>query len=149
MIWLLVAAAALLGVLLPVQAGVNVQLRAGVGHPMVAATLSFAVGTLALLAVSLIMRPGVPAAAAVARLPWWAWTGGLLGALYIVSTIVLAPRLGAATLLAAIVAGQMLASLILDHFGMLGFPIQPVTPVRVAGVVLIVAGVVLLQAPKG
>lgn len=148
MSWLLLAVAVLIGVVLPVQVGVNAQLRVGVGHPMVAATLSFAVGTLGLLAVTAVLRPGLPAVSAMARIPWWTWTGGLLGALYIASTIVLAPKLGAAALLAAIVAGQMLASLVLDHFGLLGFPVLPVTPVRVAAVLLIIIGVLMLQVPK-
>lgn len=148
MIWILLFLAVLLGVALPVQVGVNAQLRVGVGHPMVAATLSFAVGTLGLLAVTALLRPGLPAAGAALRMPWWTWTGGLLGALYIASTIILAPKLGAAALLAAIVAGQMLASLVLDHFGLLGFPVLPISPMRVAAVLLIIIGVLMLQVPK-
>lgn len=148
MIWVLLLAAVLLGVVLPIQVGVNAQLRAGIGSPMVAATVSFAVGTLGLLAVTAALRPALPASAAVARLPWWTWTGGLLGGLYIASTILLAPKLGAAALLAAIVAGQMLASLVLDHYGLLGFPVVPVTPLRILAVALIIGGVLLLQLPK-
>lgn len=148
MIWLLLGLAVLIGVVLPIQVGANAQLRAGVGHPIVAAMISFAIGTLGLLALTGLLRPALPASAAVLRLPWYAWTGGLLGALYIATTIILAPKLGAATLLAAIVAGQMLASLVLDHYGMLGFPVQPVTPLRLLAVALIVGGVLLLQVPK-
>lgn len=148
MIWLLLGIAVLLGIALPAQVGVNAQLRVGLGHPLVAATASFAVGTLALLIVTLVARPGMPAAGQVIRLPWWQWTGGILGAIYIASTIVLAPRLGAAALLAAIVAGQMLASLVLDHFGLLGYPVVSISPWRVVGVLLIIGGVLLVQVPR-
>lgn len=148
MSWVLLGLAVLLGVVLPIQVGVNAQLRSGLGNPTVATTVSFIVGTLGLLLVLAAMRPPLPAAAAVARMPWWTWTGGLLGALYILGTILLAPKLGAAALLAAIVAGQMVASLVLDHYGLLGFPVAPVSPVRILAVLLIVAGVLLLQLPR-
>jgi transporter family-2 protein len=71
--------------------------------------------------------------------------GGLLGRVYIVAAIVLAPRLGAATLVAALVAGQMVASLPIDHFGWVGFAVHPVSPLRILGAVLVGGGVVLVQ----
>lgn len=148
MTWLLLGLAVLLGVVLPIQVGVNAQLRAGMGDATVATTVSFIVGTIGLLVAVALMRPVLPGTAALGRLPWWTWTGGLLGALYILGTIVLAPKLGAAALLAAIVAGQMVASLMLDHYGLLGFPVAPVSPLRILAVLLIVAGVLLLQLPR-
>ena len=141
----LLICAILIGVALPVQSGLNAQLRIGVGHPMLAAFISFAVGTVALLGLNLIMRVPLPSSDAVGRMPWTYWIGGLLGAAYIYLAVILAPRLGAATLVAAIVAGQMVASLVLDHFGLVGYPQQPVTPVRFLGALLIIGGVVLIQ----
>jgi transporter family-2 protein len=141
----LLPAALLIGAFLPVQVGVNARLRATVGHPVLAAAISFAVGTLVLV---LLAAAGgalrLPAAAA-ARVPWWGWTGGLLGATYILATILLAPRLGAATLTAAIIAGQLAAALAVDHFGAIGFARQPVTPVRLVGAALLAVGVLLVQ----
>lgn len=134
-----------LGVLLPVQAGVNAQLRSTLGAPVAAALVSFLVGTAALAAGVLVSRAPLPIGSAWAASPWWHWVGGLIGALYVAGAIVLAPRLGAATLIAAVVAGQMLASLLLDHFGWVGFPVHEVTPLRLAGAGLIVAGVLLVQ----
>lgn len=134
-----------LGVLLPVQAGVNAQLRTSLGQPVAAALVSFLVGTAALALGGLLMRVPLPLVAAWGRSPWWHWVGGLIGAAYVAGAIVLAPRLGAATLVAAVVAGQMLASLVLDHYGWVGFPVQEVTPVRLAGAGLIIAGVLLVQ----
>src|SRR6478752_84686 len=111
-VFLLVALLA--GALLPTQAGVNLQLRVMLGHPLAATLVSFVVGTLALAAVVAALRVPLPIGAGWSRSEWWHWVGGLLGAVYILATIVVAPRLGAATLVAALVAGQMLASLALD-----------------------------------
>jgi len=146
--WLLLLVALLLGAALSVQVGVNAELRTALGHPLVAATASFIVGTIGLLLVMVVLRPAVPGAAQLARVPWWQWTGGLLGAVYVAAAIVLAPKLGAAALLATIVAGQMMASLLLDHYGLFGFPVQPVSTLRVVAVALIIGGVLLLQAAR-
>jgi transporter family-2 protein len=141
----LLLCAFLIGVVLPVQSGINAQLRIGVGHPLLAAFISFAVGTIALLGLNLVMRVPLPSGESAARLPWWYWCGGLLGAAYIYAAVILAPRLGAATLVAVIVAGQMVASLALDHFGWVGYPQQPLTPVRTIGALLVIGGVLLIQ----
>ncbi len=137
--------ALLAGALLPVQAGVNLQLRIVLGHPLTATLVSFVVGSVGLAALVGVLRVPMPIGAAWARSEWWHWTGGLLGAVYIVATIVVAPRLGAATLVAALVAGQMVTSLALDHFGWVGFTVHPIDPWRFLGAALIVGGVVLVQ----
>jgi transporter family-2 protein len=137
--------AVLIGLALPVQAGVNAQLRVTVGHPLTAAFVSFVVGTVALgMAIALAGAP-LPSGRTVALAPAWHWIGGLLGAAYIAVAVVLAPRLGAATLITSVVLGQMLASLVLDHYGWVGFTSQPVTIARLAGAVLVVAGVALIR----
>ncbi len=134
-----------LGVLLPIQAGVNAQLRVTLGEPISAALVSFLVGTAALAVALAALRVPLPASIAWGQAPWWHWVGGLIGALYVAGAVVLAPRLGAATLIAAVVAGQMLSSLALDHFGWVGFDQQPVTLPRLVGAGLIVGGVMLIQ----
>ncbi len=141
----LLLCAILIGVVLPVQSGVNAQLRIGVGNPYLAALISFLVGTIALLGVNLALRVPLPSGEAAGRLPWWYWIGGLLGATYIYAAVILAPRLGAATLVAAIVAGQMVASVILDHYGWVGYAQQPLTAGRFVGVLLVIGGVLLIQ----
>jgi bacterial/archaeal transporter family-2 protein len=142
---LLVLLALGLGVLLPVQAGINAQLRTAIGAPLAAALVSFLVGTAALGAGALLARTPVPVTAAWAHSPWWYWVGGLIGAVYVAGAIVLAPRLGAATLVAAVVAGQMLTSLVLDQFGWVGFPVHEISAMRLLGAALIIGGVVLVQ----
>jgi transporter family-2 protein len=81
----------------------------------------------------------------VARAPGWSWTGGLLGAFYVTAVVVLTPRLGVATTIALVVAGQMLASVAIDHYGLFGVPLRPVNAARGLGAALLVAGVVLLR----
>lgn len=142
---LLLLCAFLIGVGLPMQAGINAQLRTGVGNPLLAAFISFAVGTVALLGVNLALRVPFPASGDLSRITWWHWIGGLLGAGYIYGAIILAPRLGAGTLIAVTVAGQMVASLLLDQLGVLGYPQQPVTPSRAVGALLVIGGVILIQ----
>lgn len=137
--------AILAGAVLPVQTGINLQLRGVFGQPIVAALVSFVVGTVGLALLVTALRAPVPLGDAWARSAWWNWIGGLLGAVYVVSAIVLAPRLGAATLVAALVAGQMLASVLIDHYGWVGFAVHPVNPLRILGAALVVGGVMLVQ----
>jgi len=131
------------GLLLTVQVGLNAALRNAFGNPGTAALANFMVGTAGLLAYLLITRAGWPARAALAGAPAWAWFGGLLGAFYVASSVIVGPRLGAAALLALTVFGQLVASLVVDNYGWLGFPQQPLTLTRLVGAVLLLAGVVL------
>jgi transporter family-2 protein len=141
----LVLCALALGVLLTVQAGVNAQLRTVLGQPLSAALASFLVGAVALTLGTIVTRAPIPSGAAIAGSHWWHWVGGLIGAVYVAGAIVLAPRLGAATLIAAVVAGQMLTALVLDHYGWVGFPVHEITPYRLLGAGLIIGGVILIQ----
>jgi transporter family-2 protein len=137
--------AILAGAMLPVQTGVNVQLRGLIGHPITAALVSFLVGSAGLAAAAVVARAPLTLGGAWARSEWWHWSGGLLGAVYIVGTIVLAPRLGAATLVAALVAGQMIMSLVIDQYGWVGFAEHPISPLRLLGAAFVVGGVVLVN----
>jgi len=135
----------LAGAALPVQAGINVHLRGIFGNPVRASFVQFTVGALFLLALTLFARDPWPALNALARGPAWAWTGGILGALYVVSVIVLVPRLGSAVTFALIVAGQMGISLAIDQFGLFGLPRSPLSLARIGGGALLVAGVILIR----
>lgn len=131
------------GTLLPLQVGVNATLKSHLGHAMQAALASFFVGTCGVLLYCLVARVPFPKISAIAGAPWWAWFGGLIGAFYIWMSIVAGPKIGAAALLALVVAGQMLASLLMDHYAWLGMPHNPITTWRVVGVGLVVAGVIV------
>lgn len=142
---LLVAVALVSGACLPIQAGVNAALRHHVGRPELAALVSFTVGFLALLAWVVVTRQPWPTAAQASRAPWWVWTGGVIGAFYVTTVVLLTPRLGVAATLAISVAGQMVMAVALDHYGALGVPLRSFSPVRGLGAMLLVAGVVLIR----
>jgi transporter family-2 protein len=142
---LLVMTAVAAGTLLAVQAGVNATLGRGIGTPVYATLASFSTGTLAIIVYCLIARAAPPQWNDVAGLPAWAWLGGTLGAVYVTAVVILAPRLGAATLTGAIICGQVTVSLVLDQFGLLGFPQQSITPGRLAGIGLLLVGLVLIR----
>ena len=141
--YLLFALAA--GAMLPFQFGINAVLARYVEGALRASLVSFAVGTLVLLGAALLFARGWPGGDRYAGAPWWIWIGGALGAFYVLGSVVTAPKLGAATLVAAILAGQALASLTVDHFGLVGFPESPISVGRVAGLALIAVGVVLVR----
>jgi transporter family-2 protein len=140
----LILTAILGGIVLAVQVGVNVQLRNSLGDPITSTLMSFVVGTLGLFVYALVARAQWPSASSYGGVPTWQWTGGLLGAVYVVSTIMVGPPLGAATLLSLVVAGQMIAAMVLDHFGWLGFAQHSVSLWRVMGAGLLIAGTVLI-----
>ena len=134
------------GVSFVMQQAVNADLRAALGSAAWAGFVSYVGGTLCMLALALAMRDAVPAAGAVVRSHWWAWSGGFFGAVYIAISILLVPRLGTAAFVALLVAGQMLASLVLDHYGWLGLAPHPVNLSRVVGAAFLVGGVILMRA---
>ena len=128
-----------------IQAAINSRLRFLLGEPIWAASTQFLIGLAALVAVALVLRSPLPASAAFARAPWWMWTGGLFGALFIFMTVVATPRLGAALMLAGVIVGQLAAALVIDHFGLFGAEVVPISAARVAGVLLLVGGVALIR----
>ena len=134
-----------IGVALPLQAGINAELRLWLGHPLQAALVSFTMGTLSLLLLVLVLRVGFTPVEPLARAPWWIWFGGLLGALYVSMTVILAPRLGAATMLGAAMAGQLIGSLLMDHYGLVGYSVRTISVERLAGAGLLLLGVALIQ----
>jgi transporter family-2 protein len=142
-IWAYVLFALAAGAMLPIQFGINAQLAAWVGGSLRAAFVSFVVGAGALLLAVAITARGWPDRTGDA--PWWVWTGGFLGAFYVLGSIVTAPKLGAATLVALILAGQAIASLLVDHFGWVGFEEHPISALRVFGVLLLAGGVALVR----
>lgn len=137
--------AMLAGTSLVVQATLNMNLRSSLASWSWTGFISYLGGTITMLVVLLLQRQAIPARAAFAGSSWPMWTGGFFGAIYIVLAIVLLPRLGAAAVVAFVVAGQMLTSLAFDHFGVLGLPHHPASAQRLIGAVLIIVGVVLAR----
>ncbi len=134
------------GALIALQFGVNAALRGFLGGSAFFATfVSYAVGTVASLVCLLVVRPALPAWSRVAAVPWWAWTGGALGVGYVTASVLLAPKLGATRLMVLVVAGQLLAAVVLDHFGLIGYAVRPFNGWRALGCVLLVVAVIIIK----
>ncbi|GJQ29876.1 MAG: hypothetical protein HBSAPP03_17600 [Phycisphaerae bacterium] len=141
----LVVLAILAGASIPVQAGMNVQAAKALPSPLHASLLSFVMGTLTVIVMCLGARTPVPRVEHLASMPWWAWGGGVIGAGFVASTVLLAPRLGVLLFLAAAILGQMVASAIIDHYGWVGLEARALTPGRWIGVGLMLAGVACIK----
>jgi len=141
---LAIVAVVLAGGATAMQAPTNARLMTAVGSPVNAAFVSFAIGTavLGLLALMMQSRPDLTAARA---LPWYAWIGGVYGVVFVVAATWAVPRMGVATTVTLMVAGQLIVSLVLDHFGAFGVPKQPINLGRIAGIGLVIAGVILAR----
>ena len=139
------ALAVFIGMLLPLQALINAALGRQTFGPVFAALMSFFVGTVVLSVWWMVSRPAFEVAV-LGKVPWWAWTGGAIGAVYVAAATLLVPRMGAAALICAVVFGQVVGSLLLDHFGVLHTR-TPIDPLRVLGALLVVAGALLVVKP--
>jgi bacterial/archaeal transporter family-2 protein len=131
------------GCFVGLQAPVNARLGKGVGS-LQAATVSFTVGTLALILVASLSSGGLSSLGSVGRVPWWALIGGLLGAVYVTVALVTVRTLGLSSLTAIVVTGQLAIAVVVDRFGVLGIAKQQIGVSRIVGLVLLIAGVILV-----
>ena len=132
------------GALLALQAPTNATLARAAGSPVNAALISFLVGTIGLLAAALALRSR-PDLEAVRGLPWWAWLGGLYGAVLVAATAYAAPKIGVTAMLALVVFGQFAMAVALDHAGAMGLQQRPINAGKLAGLALMAAGVLLVR----
>ena len=130
------------GITVAVQPSINARLAQKVGV-IESACISFAVGTVALYLVLLLSGRG--SFRGVGEAAWWEWTGGIFGAIFVATTIVVVPRIGTAAAMAAIIAAQLIAGIVLDHFGAFGFQATSFDAKRAAGVLLLLGGAMLIR----
>lgn len=130
---------------MPTQAAVNSKLAESVNSPVLAALISFAVGTMALFAYVLLTGIPLRDLASSTNAPLIAWIGGFLGAFFVTVMAMIVPRLGVALSFSLAIAGQMIVTLVIDHFGWLGVPEKPISLPRVLGAALITVGVILIR----
>ena len=142
---LLILIALAVGGLLALQGVVNAQLGKALSHPLQASFISFSVALLCLAILMLFLGIKVPARPVLVEIPWYLYTGGLLGLIYVTTVLVLIPRTGVASTILAIFAGQMLLSISADHFGWFNTPVKMLDLSRTSGCVLLLAGVYLIQ----
>jgi bacterial/archaeal transporter family-2 protein len=139
----------LAGAVLPVQGAVNGRLRADLDAPATVGMISFIVATLTITTVLVVMlalrRTPPPQLRPLARMPWWGWLGGLCAAAYVTTTFLLIPEIGAAATVALTVTGQQSFAAMIDNHGLFRMPRRPLSPRRLGGLGLLVAGSVLVQ----
>jgi transporter family-2 protein len=143
--YLYMLVALLAGAMMPTQAGTNNKMAAVVGSPILAAFISFLVGTVALFAFAILSGENMSSVFSAKAAPPTAWIGGILGAFFVAAAVTLVPRLGVAMTFSLIIAGQMAVTLVIDHFGLFGVPVKEISIVRLAGILLITAGVILIR----
>ncbi len=134
---------AFVGGLIALQAPINSMLGKATGS-FQAAFISFAIGTVVLAIIAAFAKGGFGTMGEATSLPWYYLTGGVLGAAYVTTVLVTVRELGAGPVVAATIAGQLSASVVLDQFGLLGLPKDPITVGKVVGVVLLSIGVYLI-----
>lgn len=133
------------GISIVIQQALNANLRTALDSAAWSGFVSYFVGVLCMALLAVALRDPIPSASVVSRIPWWAWSGGLFGAIFIGLAIYLVPLLGAATFISILIAGQMIASITFDHFGWLGLAQRSIDLSRLIGAALLIAGVVLIR----
>jgi transporter family-2 protein len=141
---LFIVMALALGAVLPMQAAINARLAKTAGNPVMAAFVSFAVGTIALM-LFLIITGQFKLGFISAQSPWWIWAGGLLGTFFVAGIVILLPKLGVVLSFSLVLAGQMFAAILFDQFGWLGLAVKEISTGKIIGSVLLIIGVVLIR----
>jgi bacterial/archaeal transporter family-2 protein len=133
------------GFLLPLQVGINSELAKFINSPVVASLISFVVGTLLLTITVMLFKLPLPSFFQVNSIPVWAWGGGFIGATVVLVSIIAGPKIGAFALVAILLGGQLISSVLIDHFGWLGFPVQKMNIVRLLGIFFLIVGFLLIR----
>jgi transporter family-2 protein len=133
------------GALLPAQAAVNGKAAHFLNSPFRGGLVSFAGGFLILLILSFATTRSWPSLSSIGTMPWYAWVGGSVGSLYVVSIVLAAPRIGALQMLVALTVGQAISSVVLERQGWIFYPQHAITAPRAVGVAAVVAGLILVR----
>ncbi len=142
---LLMLVALVIGGALPLQGALNSHLGKALNHPLQASFVSFFGAVLFLVVLLAVVRAPLPSAAQLGGIPWYYYTGGVLGVVLVTAILVLTPVIGVANTLAAVIAGQLILSVILDHFGLLGLEVRAASPLRIVGCFGLIASAVLIH----
>jgi bacterial/archaeal transporter family-2 protein len=136
------------GIAITVQSGINSQLRAAIQHPLMAAFISFIVGTVALAIMLFFSKETFPELGQYSNVKWYQYSGGLLGAFVVTSTLIVVSRIGAANMFVLIIAGQLATAVIMDHFGVLGVKENPMNLQKLIGLVLVICGAYIVNRAR-
>ncbi|MDO5101690.1 MAG: DMT family transporter [Lautropia sp.] len=134
------------GIGMAMQAAINARLSAGLGYqPLVASLISFSVGTIFLAVAAFFLSDWQPVAANIGQQPWWRWLGGLLGAGFVTATVFMAPKIGIVNMMFLIIIGQLCTGMLIDHFGLIQMPVRPVPWWKLAGMGVMLVGLVIFM----
>jgi bacterial/archaeal transporter family-2 protein len=133
------------GVSVFVQQALNANLRTELNSAAWSGFVSYLLGVVFMVCLAIVLRDPIPSGSTMGRVPGWAWSGGIFGAIFIALSIITIPKVGGAAYIALLVTGQLVAALAFDHFGWLGIPQRPIDLPRLLGVALLVGGVVLIR----
>jgi transporter family-2 protein len=144
--YILMFSSLFIGAILPVQAVLNTKLGKQTGGPLISSLLSFLVGLICLFIINLFANyTALSHMKLLSVSPWYVWMGGLLGAIFVSCVIFVNQQQGVALTFALVVAGQIFISLLIDHFGLLGSVVRPMSIAKIIGALLIIAGLVLIK----
>lgn len=141
----LIGIALVLGTLIAVQGSINAGLGKLLHHPLQAALVNFLVGGFILVIINLLIKAPIPDWSTIKLVPVYLLIGGVLGAIFVSMAIILIPKIGVANTLGAALVGQLIMSVIIDHFGWFGAQAQNISPARIVGVLLLLTGLYLVQ----
>lgn len=141
-----IALAAIAGFFAPLQAVVNARTSQVFGGPLMATLVNFAGGTIMLLVMLAVVRAPIPTGEQIGKVPFYAWFSGLAGVIFVGQAAITVPKLGAAAMIAIVIAGQLFASMVFDHFGILQ-QAHPITGRKIMGALLLLGGVWLILRP--
>jgi len=133
------------GVSVFVQQALNANLRTELNSAAWSDFVSYLLGVVFMVCLAIVLRDPIPSGSTMGRVPGWAWSGGIFGAIFIALSIITIPKVGGAAYIALLVTGQLVAALAFDHFGWLGIPQRPIDLPRLLGVALLVGGVILIR----
>ena len=143
--WIYILIAVCAGMVLPLQAGINSSLAKHLGSAPQAGVISFLGGLLMMIVFCVLKGQNFIAPKLLAQTPPHLLIGGFLGGTMVITAIILAPKIGAVSLVASLVAGQLIFSVIIDHHGWVGFPVHSINPMRLLGVGLLISGLIVIQ----
>lgn len=137
-------AAIVMGGLVSIQPLINAVLARAIGSAIGAATISITVAFLGALALVAATGPGDMRLATLGAVPWWVYLAGTIGTVFVAGGVLVAPVIGALLFVVCVIAGQLTGALVADHFGAFGLAVRPVSLVRLLGLVLVLAGAVMV-----
>lgn len=133
------------GILVTIQGPLNVELGKSLGSDYISTFITFIVGGIFILLFSIITKQGFPSFELLKSIPWWQYLGGILGAIYVLSVITVIPKLGVGSATVLLMFSQLIASMIIDHFGFFGYPQKPFDLYKFIGVLLMGSGIYLIN----